>query len=297
MWLTIRSILKLLRVEHYVKNALCFLPLIFHGKVLQGDFFWKTLLGTATFCALSSCVYIYNDIRDIDLDRNHPHKRFRPLPSGRLSVSAAWTIWAGTAVSVLVFGYCATGFAWVPWSLLGMYAASNLLYSHWLKHVVLVDVGILASGFLLRLFYGSELTSISLSIWMFLTILSASLFMGLGKRRNEMLCENSGKVRSVLSGYTWNFLDRNMYLMMALTIVFYALWTISYSSFSRKNLALTPLVWTVPGVIFILMRYSLVIERGVEGDPIRVMFGDRVLLLMSVLLGIALIVLQSYYPG
>lgn len=286
-------VLKLLRVDHYVKNALCFLPLIFHGRLFHLDGFLTTLLGAAAFSALSSCVYIYNDIRDIELDRNHPRKCRRPLPSGKISVAAAWLLLGGMAVVVLVPGYFAAGNNWKAWAILAAYAATNLLYSRWLKNIVLVDVGVIASGFLLRLFYGAELTSIELSAWMFLTILSASLFMGLGKRRNEMRCEKNERVRTVLRGYSWNFLDRNMYLMMALTIVFYALWTINSSSLGSGNLRLTPLMWTIPGVIFVMMRYSLVIERGAEGDPTRVLFSDRVLLAMSLLLGCALVILRS----
>lgn len=290
---TFFAVLKLLRVDHYVKNALCFLPLIFHGRLFHLDEFVTTLLGTAAFCALSSFVYIHNDIRDVEADRSHPRKRRRPLPSGKISIAAAWLLLAAMAGFVFIPGYFAAGTNWKAWAILAAYAATNLLYSRWLKHVVLVDVGVIASGFLLRLFYGAELTSISLSAWMFLTILSASLFMGLGKRRNEMRCEKKEKVRAVLSGYSWNFLDRNMYLMMALTIVFYAFWTINSAPLGSDDLKLTPLMWTIPGVIFLLMRYSLVIERGAEGDPTRVLFSDRVLLVMSLLLGCALVILRS----
>ncbi len=289
------QLLKLLRVEHYIKNGLCFVPLIFHGKLFDGKLFLITLYGAAAFSALSSCVYIYNDIRDIESDRKHPRKCRRPLASGQVSLPAAWLLCGIMAAIALTFGYMGGGEAWLPWSLLAAYAISNLLYSVWLKHIVLVDVGILASGFLLRLFYGAALASISLSAWMFLTILSASLFMGLGKRRNEMRCENSHQIRSVLNGYSWNFLDRNMYLTMGLTITFYALWTINSSFSPEKNMQITPIMWTVPGVIFILMRYSLIIERGVEGDPIRVMFSDRILLGMSIILGGMLVILRSFF--
>ncbi|MDD3118181.1 MAG: UbiA prenyltransferase family protein [Victivallales bacterium] len=290
---TFTAVIKLLRVDHYIKNALCFLPLIFSGKLFHGEGFVTTLLGAAAFSALSSCVYIYNDLCDIKFDRHHPRKCRRPLASGELSPAAAWLLLGTMATLMLIPGYLAAGTNWQPWAILAAYAVSNLCYSRWLKHIVLVDVGVIASGFLLRLFYGAGLLSIPLSAWMFLTILAASLFMGLGKRRNEMLCEKKVKTRSVLNGYSWNFLDRNMYIMMSLTIVFYALWTINSPSRDNSNMKITPLMWTIPGVIFLLMRYSLIIERGAEGDPTRVLFSDRVLLVLSVLLGGTLVIMRN----
>ncbi len=293
MWKKISAIFRLLRVEHYVKNGLCLFAVIFQGRLCDWECLFPALLGTGAFCAVSSCVYVFNDIMDIRADRLHPRKKHRPLPSGRISIATAWIVLSCCAVAAAALGCWAGCENWRAWGILIVYLLTNLLYSSYLKHLALVDVCVLSSGFLLRLFYGAELTHIDISPWMFLTVLSASLFMGLGKRRNEMRYTNSGEVRRVLRGYSWNFLDRNMYLMMALSVVFYALWTIFSPSRGQFQLQMSPLTWTVPGMIVIFMRYSLVLERGEEGDPVRVVFGDRLLLAMAALWGGAVVLLHS----
>lgn len=150
----------------------------------------------------------------------------------------------------------------------------NVLYSIKLKHMPIVDIVILALGFLFRVLYGSEITGIGISNWLYLTILVFSFYMGLGKRRNEFRkVGNEG--RKVLKYYNETFLTNNMYMCMALGIVFYSLWCIDINSQNNKFINI---IWTVPLVMVICMRYSLHIEGDSLGDPVDVLLSDKMLI-------------------
>ena len=157
--------------------------------------------------------------------------------------------------------------------LLLLYFALNILYSLGLKNRPLIDVVILASGFIIRVIFGAALTNIPISGWLYLTIWTGAFYMGLGKRRNEIQKQgDEGETRPVLKYYTYSFLDKNMYVCVALSIVFYALWAVE-----RDN----PLfLWSVPIMMIILMKYSLDIEGNSDGDPIEVITHDKTLILL-----------------
>lgn len=162
------------------------------------------------------------------------------------------------------------------WVVLGIYVAVNVLYSLFrLKNVPIADITILALGYLIRVLYGSALTEISISGWMYLTVIALSYFMGLGKRRVEFLkCSDSA--REVLKHYNASFLEKYMYLCLTLGIVFYSLWTID----SASEAAVSMKIWSVPMVIIASMRYSLVLEREQQEDPIQLILKDKPLLLI-----------------
>lgn len=259
------SILKLIRPSHWLKNILVLIPLVFSGRLFDVSSLSTGLFAMLAFCLVASLVYVVNDLMDAEADRAHPTKRERPIASGAVSPQMAVTIalcLASLAVAVdLLSGAGAVGLA-----LLGVYAAMNLAYSAGLKRLPVVDVTVLALGFLLRVVYGAIACGVEVSGWLYLTVLAGSFYLGLGKRRGEMDAVGDGS-RAVLRGYTRAFLDKNMYVFLGLAIAFYALW-------ARESGAR---LWTVPLVMVIFMRYSLNVESGGDGDPMGVVLRDRVL--------------------
>lgn len=270
----LKNILALIRPKHYIKNGLIFIPLFFSGTFFNLNNLVTLLLAFVAFCAVASIVYVVNDIRDRDRDRLHPKKKNRPIASGAISVRQAIVI-------VCILAIIAVGFSiWANmpiygYLILGIYLVVNILYSFGLKNLPVVDVAILAAGFVLRVLFGGEIVDIEVSRWLYLTILAGAFYMGLGKRRGE-LATNGVKSRKVNEFYSHNFLDKNMYVCLALTLVFYSLWA---TDPNRDN----PLMfWTIPLVMILLMTYSLNTEKeGSSGDPTDVLLGNKTLLLLT----------------
>lgn len=271
--------LKLLRVKHYIKNLLVLLPLFFSGEIFVTGQLVSAVLGIICFSMVSSAIYILNDIQDVEKDRNHPIKRNRPIASGKISKRTAiifliLCLFISVSLSVAVLNIKGI-------TVLAIYFLLNVLYSMGLKNKPIIDVLILASGFLLRIIYGGILTDIEVSKYLYLVVITAALFMGLGKRRNELTKQKD--TREVLRCYTEAFLDKNAYVCVTLIIVFYTLWTVE---------AVNPLmIWTVPLVIVILMKYSLNIEGESDGDPVEVLLQDKELVVLVILYGISIFVL------
>ncbi len=269
-----KKYLKMMRVHHCLKNLLIFLPLIFSGHLFQVELLLRTTLGFMAFCLAASFVYIVNDLHDIENDRRHEVKSRRPIASGAVSVKAAKT----TAVCLLVlsacFNYLAGGTGIFAWAVMSGYVLLNVLYSYGMKNIPLLDIVILVSGFLLRVIYGSAVSGIAISNWLYLTVIAMSFYLALGKRRNEI--KKHGNIRKVSQFYNENFLDRNMYMCLGLTITFYALWCVdpvTIAAHSRPNM-----VWTVVLVIIICMKYSLQVEGDSHGDPVDTLLSDKILL-------------------
>lgn len=274
-----KSYIVLMRPRHYIKNGLLLLPIVFSGRLLEAALLWRAAAGFLSFCFLSSFIYILNDIRDAAHDRLHPTKCNRPIASRAVSVRSAWILAAVVLILSCAFNIFAAGgniSGWVFWLL---YLIINIAYSMWLKHVAIVDVALLASGFLLRVLYGASITEIEISRWLYLTVISAAFYLGLGKRRNE-LSGSGEQSRKVLARYNLSFLDKNMYLCMALAIVFYSLWSVDAITIARVGS--TNLIWTVPLVLLICLKYSLIVENSSDGDPVEVLFSDWVLCLLVV---------------
>lgn len=281
-----RTLIKLLRVKHYVKNVLVFLPLFFSGRFSDPALAAKTVLAFLAFCLVSSAIYIINDIRDVEKDRQHPKKKNRPIAAGLVSVRCAWMI----ACVILVIA-CALnllcGGGWLSWLVLGGYLLLNIAYSFGLKHQPIVDIAILASGFLLRVLYGSVLTGIEISNWLYLTVVSMAFYLGLGNRRNELRHAPQGESRPVLKFYNQDFWDKSMSMCVTLAVVFYSLWSVDAVTIARVGS--NALVWTVPLVILICMKYSLTVEGPSDGDPVEVLFADKLLLAMVALLAVIIL--------
>lgn len=278
-----KNIMKLMRVKHYIKNCLIFLPIFFSQKTLGIDEIFKVILGFISFSLISSCIYILNDICDVDKDRNHPTKKDRPIASGEVSIRNAYLLAIALFIVSLIINYISSGFNFISFGLLLLYFVLNVLYSLGLKNIALVDIVILVSGFLIRLLYGAEIVDVHISHWLYLTVMSMAFYLGLGKRRNEL--GNQGlKTRSVLKKYNYEFLDKNMYLCLCLTIVFYSLWCID-----PNIVKLHPqLLWTIPLVLVICMKYSLTIEGQSSGDPVDVVLNDKMLMSLIFIYGIVI---------
>lgn len=280
--------IKLARPHHWIKNALVLLPLCCSGQLLRWEKLQEGLWAFLAFSLLASAIYCVNDVRDREKDRQSPTKRNRPVASGAIGVPGALSFCGLLLVLALVCGWMAAGARPLAWLWLGLYFLLNLGYSLGLKNVPLVDIAILASGFLLRMLYGGAVTEIELSKWLCLTVISMSFYLGLGKRRGERLGGGEGS-RKVLKYYTKTFLDENMYMCVALTVMFYALWTVDELTVARVGSE--ALVWTVPLVILICMKYSLDVEGQSDGDPVEVLLHDRLLLCMGTLLAAVILLL------
>ena len=270
-----KSYLKLMRVHHCIKNILIFLPLVFSGQLTNTALLVKTIFGFLAFSLISSTVYIINDIHDVENDRLHSTKYKRPLASRTISIKSAWILACVLFIMAAILNYLSCGMNILVWTFIITYFVLNLGYSMGLKNYAIVDIAILVSGFFIRVLYGSAITGIEISKWLYLTVISMSFYLGLGKRRNE-LSKQSSNTRKVLQFYNLGFLDKNMYMCLALTITFYSLWSVDPITIER--LSSTNLVWTVPLVILICMKYSLNIEGNSEGDPIDVVLGDKMLI-------------------
>lgn len=266
--------LKLMRVKHYLKNVLVALPVIFAGVALQPTNIFKTLIAFITFSLTSSIIYIINDIRDVEKDRKHPVKKKRPIASGEVSIKAAVILAILLFVATIAILYFSNLLFNYGVIVLLVYFLLNLGYSFGLKDIPLVDITILASGFVLRTLYGGLLLNIDLSNWLFLTVLSGSFYMALGKRRNELIKLEGKETRKVLKYYTKEFLDKNMYMFLSLSIVFYSLW--STLGVDNRFFKFSSIL-----VILILMKYSLNVEQDSLGDPIEVILGDKILIILA----------------
>ena len=268
-----KEYLKEMRVHHYIKNLLVFIPLVCSGHILDSDKLFPSVYAFFSFCFLSSAIYFINDIRDVEKDRNHPTKCNRPIAAGKIPIRSAIICAVALILLAILFnGLCFNPFATV---LLMLYFLLNLGYSFGLKNVPLLDITILAAGFLIRAVYGSVVTGIEMSDWLYLVILSAAFYFGLGKRRNE-LKKQGNNTRDVIRKYPISFLESNMYVCMALVFVFYALWTMDAKTVEAYHGS--RLIWTVPMVMLIFMKYSMTVEGNSDGDPVEVLIHDRVLL-------------------
>ncbi len=280
-----KNYIKLARPHHWTKNALVLLPLLCSGQVLEWERLRSGLWGFLAFSLLASGIYVINDIQDREKDRLNTTKCHRPIASGKISVPHAVVFCVLLLMLGLGCGYLAAGLKLGAWCAFFAYFLLNLGYSMGLKNVPLVDIAILVSGFLLRMLYGGAVTGIVLSKWLCLTVISMSFYLGLGKRRGELLRQKES-TRAVLKYYSRDFLDKNMYMCVALTVMFYALWTVD--SFTVARVGSEAMIWTVPLVILICMKYSLNVEGDSDGDPVEVLLHDKVLLLLGLILAVVI---------
>jgi 4-hydroxybenzoate polyprenyltransferase len=282
----------LLRIHHWIKNCLIFVPLLVSGgKVTMLDLI-NTVIASFAFCLLSSIIYIINDIRDIETDRLIERKKNSPLVSGSISIRAAILaaviIFAFLLIYISLWYFCFKNGITIRQKIiviavLASYGILNVGYSSGLKNIPIIDVSIIACGFILRFLLGVTIIDQVSTVWFYLLILAGSYYMGFGKRRNEigntfgtLTPAAPSNSRKVLRFYSFSFLDNNIYVCQTLFVVFYTLWC--RDPVTVERLHTNNLVWTIPIVLLIFLKYSLDIEKHDEGDPVSVLLKDKALI-------------------
>ncbi len=285
------DLLRLMRPAHWVKNVFIFAPLVFGKALFDLDKSIYALLTFAAFCLVSSVVYILNDIADRAADAEHPKKRFRPIASGRVSVAAA-TIQLG----VILVAATAIGL-FLPWEALAciaVYLVMNLGYSFGLKHVVLVDIFIISSGFMLRVLAGAKAINVEVSEWLVICTLFLSLFLAIAKRRSEMNQVDRGDTRKVLDDYSPALVNLIMNVSVAGSIMSYTLYTVS--DHAHRFFGTNKFIYTVPIVLFGIFRYLYLDEKRREAEnPVAVIVRDPTLVATGLLWTILSIVIIYWW--
>lgn len=271
---TLFALIEIARPKQWVKNAFLFAPLIFSEQTLVLQSNLKAGLAFILFCLFSSCVYMLNDIADLEHDREHPKKSSRPLPSGRLTV---FTV--ALALSILFIVCSFVSYQLSP-QFLGIaytYTVINVLYSFYWKYVVIFDCMIIASGFVLRAYAGAVVIGAEFSDWLYICATFVSLFLAFSKRRHEIILLGDDKAkdhRVILAEYSIPLLDQIISIVTAATIVTYALYCID-SADSATGTAHNAMKYTLPFVIYGVFRYLYLVYRKKEGgNPTELLLSD-----------------------
>src|SRR6266498_2782451 len=282
----LKALIKTMRPRQWTKNGFVFFGLIFDKQLFLLGPLLRTIEGFALFCLISSAVYLFNDIADVEADRNHPEKKFRPIASGKLSIPVALTAaWILTFIATVIGYLLSPMFAFF----LALYLVTNLLYSRWLKHISILDVLIVSSGFVLRVAAGVALITVErFSPWLYIVTVLFSLYIGLGKRRAEMnlLADHAATHRKVLEGYTIPLLDQYITIVSSTTIIAYSLYTFSAPNLPSNH----TMMLTIPFMVYGIFRYLQLIQIGhAAGAPDEVALKDRPLQITVLLWGLTVI--------
>ncbi|WP_433744917.1 decaprenyl-phosphate phosphoribosyltransferase [Falsibacillus pallidus] len=277
-----------MRPKQWTKNLLLFAAPIFSIKKIGLDDLWMTIIGFFLFCIVAGCVYILNDFMDLEADRIHPEKRYRPMASGALN-----PIFAITAGGILLVGVLVAASTINPlfMGLLLFYFILNVLYSIRLKHVVIIDIMIIAAGFVLRAIAGGLVIHVNFTSWFLLCTMLLSLFLAITKRRQEFLLfeEQKGSHRKVLESYSTDLLNQLTSIVSTLTII-------SYSLFTFTSGHTTYLMWTIPLVIYGIFRYLYIIHvEGNGGAPEKVLLEDKHILSTVCLYAVTVIIIIVFF--
>jgi len=294
--------LRLIRVHQWIKNVFVFVPLLFSLHLFDKVYFITTLSAFVVFCLASSAIYVINDLVDIESDRAHPVKRNRPLPSGAISQTAA--IITASLLLVLVFWlmmYFNTEFI----LLVVVFVALNVLYSFWLKDLVLLDVFSIAAGFSIRVLAGAFVIQVPISSWLLLTTMFISLFLGVMKRRSELVLVNDNlrqnvesteqtgtNSRKVLAQYSLNFADQMATVAATGVIVCYALYSVAprtVSVFQTERL-----IYTTPFVVFGIFRFMYLEYMSGKGENTTRTLATDLPMIINMLLYITAIIMVIY---
>ncbi len=281
----VANVVAAMRPKQWTKNAVLFAGLVFAGKMADPELAGRVILAAVLFSAASGAVYLINDIKDVAADRLHPEKRSRPLASGRLTVPQAW--WASAALltaSLPAAWLLSPSFA----LLVLLYLAMMLAYSFHLKNLVILDVLIIAAGFVLRAVAGSAVAGVPISPWLYVCTSLLALFLGFGKRRQELILVEgrASSHRKTLEEYNSHLLDQLISIVTASTIIAYSL----YSFFSETSLKTHYMMLTIPFVVYATFRYLYLIHtRDEGGSPEEVLLRDRPLLGTILLWGLSVV--------
>lgn len=269
-----KDLVRLLRPHQYTKNLFIFLPAFFSGRILQAAIWTEGIIAFGVFCLAASAVYIFNDIKDIEEDRAHPRKKNRPLACGKVSLKQATLVMMVLWTLVGLIAYC--------WPVLlapvAIYFILNILYSYKLKHIAIIDVTVIAIGFVIRLMVGSLIADIPLTRWIVVMTFLLAVLLGLAKRRDDLIIGQNGPElkRKSIDGYNLEFINVSMASMSGVIIVAYVMYTLSPeigAKFKSDKLYLTTLF-----VVLGILRYlQITYVENKSGSPSELLLHDRFL--------------------
>jgi 4-hydroxybenzoate polyprenyltransferase len=273
----LHAVLTVIRPKHWIKNLFIFAPLVFGERLLNTGLFLESVLAFISFCLIASSVYVFNDILDYERDIEHPTKRLRPIAAGLLDKSIAIRV----ALILLVIGLVVAFSVNRPFVfVMLLYIILNILYSKYLKNLVIIDVLALSLFYVIRVVAGGVAVGVKLSNWLLICTFLLALFMGFGKRRHELtlLKEGAKNHRAILSEYNPYFLDQMIAVVTSSTLVTYALYTMSQETVARFNTDKLPI--TIPFVLYGIFRYLYLVHQKEEGgNPTNLILVDKPLII------------------
>lgn len=283
----LKAIIRQLRPKQWTKNLLVFAAPVFAEKFIEPHFILATVLAFFCFSFAASTVYVLNDMMDVEKDRLHPEKCKRPIASGELSIRGARLLGVLLLATSLGLGY------WIEplfAGILVLYFIVNVFYSVQLKHVVIIDVMIIALGFVLRGFSGAVVVKVEMTAWFILCTMLLALFLALSKRRHELELFNGDKAkqRKVLEHYSTGMLDQMISIVTSATIMSYSLYAASGPN--------TYMMWTIPFVLYGIFRYLYLVHmREGGGSPEKVLLDDKHILGTVILFGMTVMFIKFYF--
>lgn len=270
------ALLRAIRPHQWTKNLIIFAPLLFSQNMFNPAMLFKTLVGFSLFCLLCGGVYLINDLLDLEEDRKHPLKKNRPIASGQLSPQLATTVAISISTITLILAFCLN----IPFGLIALiYLGVNLAYSQILKHIVIIDVMIVALGFVLRALAGGYLIGVEISAWLIVCTILLALLLAFGKRRHELVLleDRAPSHRRTLDEYDPYLLDQMISIVTASTVVAYALYTMAPEV--EAKLQTSHLNLTIPFVLYGIFRYLYLVHRKEQGgNPTKMLLTDWPLL-------------------
>ena len=283
------GLIKTMRPKQWIKNVFIFAPLVFDVKLFDPRYLARIVAGFALLCLVSGTVYIINDLADIDKDRQHPKKRNRPLAAGQLGTGAAIIAAIIIPLVALPLGFLLN---YALGAILAGYLLLQIAYSFWLKNIVIIDVLVVASGFLLRVAAGVPLVEAErFSPWLYVCMTLGALLVGFGKRRHELvlLKENANAHRSSLEEYNLPLLDHIINIVTSSTLLAYALYTFSAEGLPPNH----TMMLTIPFVLYAIFRYLYLIHvKGLGGAPEEIALHDRPFQVTVILWGLSVVVVM-----
>jgi 4-hydroxybenzoate polyprenyltransferase len=266
----LRAAIKTGRPQEWIKNLFVFAGLLFSGKFNDPGAVLEAILVFVSFCAISSAGYYLNDLLDIELDRKHPKKRFRPLAAGELSERAAMTIASLLAAAAIVLAFAAVN--WEVGLMVVGYGVAQIAYSLGLKQIVIVDVMVLAGLFILRVAAGASAVDAHASEWLLLCTGMVALFLGVTKRRQEAVSElhEGASSRPVLEHYSLPFLDQMVALVTTGSVISYSIYAVD------SPLVGNQMMWTIPSMVYCVFRYLyLIYDRADDRSTAAIVADDK----------------------
>ncbi|HEX2913355.1 MAG TPA: decaprenyl-phosphate phosphoribosyltransferase [Chloroflexia bacterium] len=293
MFTTLKLLVRTMRPKQWVKNAIVYAGVVFDRHLFEPRPVIIATLAFIIFCAISSAVYLLNDLVDIEKDRQHPRKRNRPLASGKLNKS-----YAVAALIVLVAVGLPLGFVLQPYFGLSLlaYFILQIAYCFYLKNVVIIDVFAIASGFVLRAVAGAFAIQVEVSPWLLVCTMLLALFLGLAKRRHELvlLAEGAAEHRQILKDYSAELVQEMISVVTSAVVIAYSLYSITYEKLPKNHL----MALTIPFVLYAIFRYLyLVYKKDEGGSPEELLLRDIPLLACILLWGVTSVSILYFFPA